>query len=68
MKFSDFQKKMLEKEKEKKWRRMLLKWIAQRVVIQTFLGNGVIFSVAPSLLPTVSWTRDKAHFDIVLVR
>ena len=36
--------------------------------MQTFLGKGLFLSVAPSVLPTVSWTLDKAHFDIVLIR
>ena len=42
--------------------------IAQQAVMQTFLGKGLFLSVAPSVLPTVSWTLDKAHFDIVLIR
>ena len=42
--------------------------IAQQAVMQTLLGKGLFLSVAPSVLPTVSWTLDKAHFDIVLIR
>ena len=36
--------------------------------MQTFLGKGLFLSVAPTVLPTVSWSLDKAHFDIVLIR
>ena len=34
----------------------------------SLVGKGLFLSVAPSVLPTVSWTLDKAHFDIVLIR
>ena len=36
--------------------------------MQTFLGKGLFLSVAPTVLPTVSWTLDKVHFGIVLTR
>ena len=35
--------------------------------MQTFLGKGLFLSVAPSVLPTVSWTLDKAHLPVVLM-
>ena len=47
---------------------MLVLNIAQQAVMQTFLGKGLFLSVAPLVLPTVSWTLDKAHFSIVLIR
>ena len=47
---------------------MLVLHVAQQAVMQTFLGKGLFLSVAPTVLPTVSWTLDKAHFDIVLIR
>ena len=45
---------------------MLVLNIAQQAVMQTFLGKGLFLPVAPSVLPTVSWTLDKAHLPIVL--
>ena len=42
--------------------------LAQQAVMQTFLGKGLFLSVAPTVLPTVSWTLDKSHFGIVLIR
>ena len=33
-----------------------------------FLGKGLFLSVAPTVLPTVSWTLDKAHFPVVVIR
>ena len=41
--------------------------VAQQPVMQTLLGKGLFLLVAPTVLPTVSWTLDKAHFDIVLI-
>ena len=42
--------------------------IAQQAVMQTFLGKGLFLLVAPSVIPTVSWTLDKAHLPVVLIR
>ena len=47
---------------------MLALHVALEAVLQTFLGKGLFLSVAPTVLATVSWTLDKAHFDIVLLR
>ena len=43
---------------------MLVLNVAQQAVMQTFLGKGLFLSVAPSVLPPVSWTLDKVHLHI----
>ena len=47
---------------------VLVLHVAQQAVMQTFLGKGLFLSVAPSVLPTISWTLAKAHMPIVLIR
>ena len=47
---------------------MLVLNVAHQDVMQTFLGKGLLLLVGPLVLATVSWTLDKAHSPIVLIR